>query len=456
MIKELTEKINELLETKEILSKAKKEKMESLKDSAMDILYQQYIKRVPSGTKETIQKETEEKTKEYIEDMTKPLDIDPRFICDAIRVLKAHLKTLKESESESEAAPKTNSSKKKITKKQMRRNAEKAFESFLEGNDQEVENLSEEEMEYFEDFRKKHEKEERKNNILRKSTLSEEEKENVKKYGIPSDNNIIIECQFISHALGLSPNSKEIYEEFIQSRSKNDTPDSAMTDLPEEAPIKGKTVFPKAKFRKDDNGFYHRVDKITFFSPDDEDDDNNLDMDGKEMPYIMNHQFKGFLKEAFRNIQQAKKVESGTPYNVIKGPDKIVDTQVFVRGAEIALDLPKKFFDSWKNEILPTYDENGELQTCQRTIRVTNAKGSMTSLACSEIVPAGSKFRVHISYTIPKLREFILMALERARYHGWSQWRNAGWGKFRFRIIDNHGNAITDWNISDQELEEYI
>lgn len=145
---------------------------------------------------------------------------------------------------------------------------------------------------------------------------------------------VAIEITFTEEVLGSSPNTKEIYSEFIASKA----PDAA--SVADEVTEKGTTVFP----RNDDGE-----------------------------PVIWDYQLKGFMKDACGALRRVP----GTLSSKCKAYKKVIDGTIFVKERSVAFRLP----------------EGGEVGICERPLRADTPQGARVALARSETVPAGTKIR---------------------------------------------------------------
>lgn len=188
----------------------------------------------------------------------------------------------------------------------------------------------------------------------------------------------------IDEMLGSQPNDKEIHRTYIASKS----PDA--TTIEEEVAAvgvdavdeKGTTVFPRDK-------------------------DGNL--------IVYNYQIKGFFKSACSALRKVPKTKSSK----CKAYKKLIDLNIFVYADE----------NDVSNRMVPiNYD--GEIGTCQRTLRAQTMQGERISLASSEMIGAGATIEFDVVCLNKDDEELVKEWLDYGRYNGLGQWRNSGKGAF--------------------------
>lgn len=138
-------------------------------------------------------------------------------------------------------------------------------------------------------------------------------------------------------------------------------------------------------------------------------------------PYILNYQFKGFLKAAVLATcidsgaytkEQLKKLTL-TKYTY----KRTVDNLWFPAPRRIILNL------------------SGPLTVIQRPLRAETLRGERICLAISEAAPAGTTFDCEIKYINPKHEDVIRACLDYGELKGLLQWRNAGYGSFTWEEL---------------------
>lgn len=191
-----------------------------------------------------------------------------------------------------------------------------------------------------------------------------------------------VRITLIEQMLGTSPNNPEIYKEFFAAKAPNEaTAEEELEALPQDGE-KGMTVF----FRTEDG-----------------------------RPMLYDYHIKGFFKDACQMLNRLK--ESGNESSKLKAYKKVIDGLIFPAPREIPI-----MFD-------------GEVGFCQRPLRAQTAQGERVALAMSETVPAGATLEFEIKVLDKKLLPAIREWLDYGELRGLGQWRNAGWGAFRWEEI---------------------
>ena len=137
---------------------------------------------------------------------------------------------------------------------------------------------------------------------------------------------------------------------------------------------------------------------------------------------LMGHHIKGFFKEAFKAI--------GAQIEVGNSKSK-VDTLIFVEPRFIPL----------KRDGKPLMEED---QMLERPLRAETRQGPRTALQSSEMVeePWSVEFELTLipnkgtARSKPIDWETIETALQYGAFHGLGQWRNAGYGQFKYERVE--------------------
>jgi len=225
---------------------------------------------------------------------------------------------------------------------------------------------------------------------------------------------LYVHLQFRENILGALPNSKEVFAEFIGSKSPN---------------------APKIEDEIDAVGVDETVEnRTTVFA---------RTADG--LPFIYDYVLKGFFKEACGALQRLTEKDDGTKNKKVVNQSgkltaykKIIDQLIFIQPRQIVLHIPG----------------DKAMGTCQRPLRAQTAQGDRVTLASSEEIPAGSS----INFRIVSFSEGYISAikewLDYGFYKGLGQWRNSGKGKFiwkeiaPFNIVElNPADIMKDENI---------
>lgn len=197
-----------------------------------------------------------------------------------------------------------------------------------------------------------------------------------------------VHITFIEEVLGSMPSDKQIYENFIASNA------------------------PDAKSRAEELETVSKddyVDKTMTVFPHDEDDN----------AFAYDYQIKGFFKDSIGFLRKV----SDTKSSKIKAYKKLVDGNIF--------PYPRKI------RFLPAEGKKYvELGTCQRPLRASTPQGEREALAMSETVPAGTQMDFHIVCMTPEALAAVRECLDYGIFHGFSQWRNSGKGRFEWEEVE--------------------
>lgn len=214
-----------------------------------------------------------------------------------------------------------------------------------------------------------------------------------------------VRIKFLEEVLGMSPNSQEVYGDFIASKAPNAP--SAEEEIAAVGVVeyadKQRTVFPRDK-----NG----------------------------NPFIWNYQMKGLFKDAcgmlnrltIKEKEEGKKTAVKKPQNEsgkLTSYKKVIDGLIFVAPRMIPIILPK------------TEQEENVIGVCERPLRAQTAQGERIALASSETIPAGSVIEFTVQLLDPSLEPVIREWLDYGALRGFGQWRNSGKGIFEYEILDD-------------------
>lgn len=186
-----------------------------------------------------------------------------------------------------------------------------------------------------------------------------------------------LEITFLTEVLG-SQSTKEVAKEHIARRSGVELAEDEELSLPEQLE-RGTTVFYKYP--------------------------------NEDTPAIRDYQLKGFLKNAGRVLSG----KGGLPKNL----SSKVNNLVFISPRWMRVELP----------------EGAEMDYLERPILANTAQGPRVALARSETLPIGTKFKCSIEVFPSEITENVLRELlDYGFYYGLLQWRNGGFGKFRYTL----------------------
>ena len=188
---------------------------------------------------------------------------------------------------------------------------------------------------------------------------------------------------FLQPVLGSQP-TKDIASEFLAHRSGFDIPEDELETLPDVLE-RGTTIF-------------HRDAKT-----------------GE--PLLYDYHLKGFLKEAGR-------VMNGKVTGKVKNLRSKVDSLVFVSPRRIPL-MPSNG------------NSHHDMDYLERPLRAETARGPRVALARSEMLQEGTWFTCGLTVLPGEIDEEVLRdLLDYGFYKGLGQWRNGGWGSFRYELVE--------------------
>ena len=198
-----------------------------------------------------------------------------------------------------------------------------------------------------------------------------------------------VRLTFITECLATGVGDKELYKEYIASKSPNAATieDEVAAIGVEGALANAMQVFPKTE-------------------------------DGT--PFIYDYQIKGFFKEKCSFLRK----KPGTLSSKIKAFKKEIDGLIFVKERTNIIKL------------------SGPLGKCERSLRAQTPSGEFTALACSETIPAGSTCIFTIYAMGPDYLDRVREWLSYGFFHGTGQWRNAGYGRFVWEELDSAGKVV--------------
>ena len=136
------------------------------------------------------------------------------------------------------------------------------------------------------------------------------------------------------------------------------------------------------------------------------------DKDG--CPIIWDYQIKGMFKDACGMLRKV----TGTRSSKLKAYKKEIDGLIFPEPRKIRISL------------------SGPMGNLQRPLRASTAQGERVALANSETVPAGSTIIFSVLCLEDSAIELVKEWLDYGRLRGLGQWRNAGYGRFIYEVLD--------------------
>lgn len=147
----------------------------------------------------------------------------------------------------------------------------------------------------------------------------------------------------------------------------------------------------------------------------------------KNRPCIGDHMILGFLKAAAEALVRCLPKTEQKAGTILKSAAYTASTI----NQHVRVD---EQFITFDNDLKMTSD--GEPFYLQRSLRAKTAQGDRVALAKSEVVQAGSKldFTLKVLEGSPMREEHLVKLFSYGELSGLGQWRNAGWGQFKFTI----------------------
>jgi len=186
-----------------------------------------------------------------------------------------------------------------------------------------------------------------------------------------------IKLTFTEPLLGTVSKNKEIYTDYIASKTPNPTDDELET-VPEIDEI--------------GTGF-HLLDN---------------------KPILYDYVIKGFFKDACSMLRR----KTGSESIALKAHKKVIDGLIFVFPRQIPINL------------------NGQsLGILERPLRGQTAQGERIALAKSDIAPIGSSIEINIDILAGVSKKLLKEWLDYGKLRGLGQWRNASYGRFIYEML---------------------
>lgn len=225
------------------------------------------------------------------------------------------------------------------------------------------------------------------------------------------------------------------------------------------------------------------------------------------VPFLWDYQIKGFFKDASSYLAQV----DGSRSSAIPFCHSKIDGMVFVGPRNVILNMPEASYevvtddpsarlavtrekvddstlrvtvkadrptkallvaDGWPTANEADLTEEGGLMHAwlvprrlirikQRPLKAMTMQGPRVALAASEMLPAGTwcdftvtmladTWRHKSKRLTTKCEDALVEWLAYGRLRGMCQWRNAGWGAFRCRVMDQEGCVLFD-NLGGEE-----
>ena len=131
-------------------------------------------------------------------------------------------------------------------------------------------------------------------------------------------------------------------------------------------------------------------------------------------PFLWDYQIKGMFKDQAKALRNVK----GSHCSGLPAYRQKLDGLLFIRPRRVPLILPA----------------GTALGFMERPLRAQTPKGERIALARSETVPIGTAATFEFQAMMDELEPLVEECLMYGQLRGLCQWRNAGWGRFTYKI----------------------
>lgn len=234
----------------------------------------------------------------------------------------------------------------------------------------------------------------------------------------------MITMWFVQPLLGSAPSDPDLYKRFIASNAP-DAPtreEELLTNTVENVAAKGVNIF----LRRTKTG----------------------------IPCVGQHTVKGYFKESMT----ASRRQEGSVSEGLSGHKTKITGNTVIKPTFINLKFPEELVTTKTEEeftntgfgqyAVVKFPKQGRferhmLPTCDRPLQAETAKGKITSIASSEMAPAGTSIEYELTVEMKGLSEGLFDVLKRGINHGTGQWRGSGeYGGFLVEIRDSNGKFV--------------
>lgn len=210
-----------------------------------------------------------------------------------------------------------------------------------------------------------------------------------------------VKLTFITPVLGTTPKEEEIFTGYLASKAPEGL---EIDDEMETAPFETEAKQGWTGFHSDERGYG-----------------------------IYDYMFKGYLKASAEAERRVEGVD--TEVNKIRAYKKVLNQTVFPMPRFIHFTLPEDYEPPEGLE--GPYPGVPALHRLERPIRAQTPRGERTALIRSDVIPEGSTMTVTIQSLNNQLRELIFELLDYGRFAGLGQWRNGGYGRFTWELVED-------------------
>ena len=238
--------------------------------------------------------------------------------------------------------------------------------------------------------------------------------------------NYHVKMWFIQPLLGTAPGDPDLYKRFIASNAP-DAPtreEELTSNTVENVAARGVNVF----VRRTKTG----------------------------LPAVGRHTIKGFFKESMT----ASRRQDGSVSKGITNHKTKITGNVVIKPTWINIQIPEdQIKDCTEEQFIKEgygryaavrFPKEGRFQqyklpTLDRPLQAETAKGKITSIASSEMAPAGTIIEYDMKIETRDLSEGIIDVILRGNEHGTGQWRSSGeCGAFVAEIYDESGEIVAN------------
>jgi hypothetical protein len=211
---------------------------------------------------------------------------------------------------------------------------------------------------------------------------------------------IRVRLTMMTDVLGTAPKTESLYTDYVASKAPQDVDTS---DELETAPFDPDAKQGWTGFHSDEHGWG-----------------------------VMDYMVKGYLKAACGALRRVDKITLSSQVRAYK---KILTELVFPEPRLINFHLP--------DDYVPPEDVESPgagipaLPRFERAIRAQTPRGERTALVASDKIPAGSYLDVKIIIMDASRRDLIFELLDYGRFLGLGQWRNGGYGRFTWELLED-------------------
>lgn len=268
---------------------------------------------------------------------------------------------------------------------------------------------------------------------------------------------LTIRVHLLEEALGMTPSTPDQFSKFLEfKKTKLGAKAAVISDE------KTKEEIDALKMKVEEMKVDNAESGVDVFPIDDE----------TKKPLFWDYQIRGFFKDSMKALKDClavKKVkvadlkpspddtEEQKEYktkmlNLLKMAEKLkvlsvsgfskmpstwVDRGVFVGPRKCLIDMP----------------EGSKVGYCERPIRIEKFPKDISSLKCSETVPADSIIKFRVGILNDDDEKFVLACLHYGYLRGFGEWRNSGKGRFTFDI---YNESTKTWEPQKPEFESFF